>query len=626
MIHKINYKSDYMSRKQDEQLEQLEDKLTALYANATNDIKAEFTDFMSGFSKQDEAKRLLVETGNLSEDEYAAWRRTQILYSTQYSKAVESMTTMLVNTDVAAMAMINGELPVVVAQSYDFVASLGFAAADQAGIKAGTFQIYNAETVQALVRDNPDLLPKPSQKTIEQLGGTVDIPEDKKWSKDRINREITQGIVKGESIPKVADRLGKVTTMSKNSAVRNARTAMTAAENMGRSQAADDLKEQGIPTEEVWSATYDNRTRDTHLLLDGTTRDASGYFGVGIIATPLRFPADPAGDPEEIYNCRCRLNIQLQGIDHSQDGSLYEQFMKENYPDDWKALQENEAQQARNQEVEAAKARKEDLRSQHQEQVAQVKEPEIITKEPEKKEEPEPVATSTMAEEQHQETERPTTSKQIRPWTDKERKEAWLEDTLNMSKEEAQATRKSIYKYTNDNKENYSGIHGNDPAFAKDIQNIDAMLNNENMPIFDGTIYRGIHIEDSDGITAEEKVQAIISGGTWNESGITSFSSDKKIAERFSKGGAFGNEEEGLCVLIVNKDNKTGCPIQHLSASRREAEVLVPSDIKDRGYTITNATITTRTRTVDRWWDEDEPTRTYTSRWAIIEVTENGRK
>lgn len=357
MAKKINYNSDFMSRKQDEQLEQLEEKLTALYANATNDIKAEFTDFMAAFSKQDEAKRLLVETGNLSEDEYMAWRRTQILHSTQYSKAVEAMTTMLVNTDVAAMALVNGELPAVIAQSYDFIASLGFAAADQAGITVGTFEIYNAETVQALLRDNPDLMPAPR----------VNIPEDTKWNKDRINREITQGIVKGESIPTVADRLAKVTTMDKNASIRNARTAMTSAENLGRSQAADALKEQGIPTEEVWSATYDDRTRETHLLLDGTVRDASGYFGVGIINTPLRYPADPDGDPEEVYNCRCRLNIQLQGIDHSQDGSLYEQFMRENYPDDWKALQENEAQQARNIEIKEAKQRQAEARSQQEE-------------------------------------------------------------------------------------------------------------------------------------------------------------------------------------------------------------------------------------------------------------------
>ena len=322
---------------------------------------------MAAYKKQDDKYRAAVEAGAMPEDEYTAWRRTQMLNNTRYTKAVENMTDTLVNTDVAAMAMVNGELPRVLAESFDFTTALGSAAAKKAGLEAATFQIYNQETVQALVKDKPNLFPKPSQKTIKELGGTVDIPEDKKWNKDRITRELTQGIVQGENINKIADRLQRVTNMDKNAAIRNARTAYTSAENLGRTAAAEDLKEQGIPIEEVWSATYDKRTRDTHLMLDGTKRDASGYFGVGLLNVPLRYPADPDGEPEEVYNCRCRLNIELAGIDHSKDDDLYDKFMRENYPDDYDALKENEPYQARQQEAEATKDRQTELRSQHPE-------------------------------------------------------------------------------------------------------------------------------------------------------------------------------------------------------------------------------------------------------------------
>lgn len=311
--------SDFMSRKQDDELEQLEERLTALYANAENELRAKYTDFSDAFEKDDKRKREQLESGSITEDEYTAWRKTQVLKSTQYTKAVESMTNVLVNTDAAAMAIVNDQLPQTIAESYDFVQALGYESAKESGLTAGTFQIYNAQTVQALIRDNPDLMPAPK----------VDIPLDKKWNKDRINREITQGILQGESIPDIATRLMAVTTMDRNAAIRNARTAMTGAENLGRYESAQDLREQGIPVEEVWSATPDDRTRESHRLLDGTTRDESGYFGVGIIATPLRFAGDPAGDPEEVYNCRCRTGIVLKGIDHSQDGDLYEEFMKQ---------------------------------------------------------------------------------------------------------------------------------------------------------------------------------------------------------------------------------------------------------------------------------------------------------
>lgn len=311
--------SDFMSRRQDEQTEQLEERLTALYANAENEIRSKWADFSAGFEKDDKLKRDLVESGSLPEEEYIAWRKTQVLKSTQYSKAVESMTNVLVKTDEAAMATVNDQLPQVVAESYDYVQALGFKAADEAGLTTGTFQIYNARTVQALIKENPDLMPAPK----------VNIPEDQRWNKERINREITQGIVQGESIPKIAHRLQQVTTMDRNAAVRNARTAMTGAENLGRYESAQDLRENGIPVEEVWMATPDDRTRESHRLLDGTTRDESGYFGVGIIDTPLRFAGDPLGAPEEVYNCRCRTGIVLQGIDHSQDQDLYEEFMKQ---------------------------------------------------------------------------------------------------------------------------------------------------------------------------------------------------------------------------------------------------------------------------------------------------------
>lgn len=346
--------SDSMSRKQDEELEQLEERLTALYANAANEINSKLTDFMDAYKKQDEKKQAEVEAGTLTPEEYSTWRRTQMLNNSRYTAAVESMTNTLVNTDAAAMAAVKGQMPRVVAQSYDFVSALGSISAEKQGITKATVQIYNARTIQELEKKKPDLFPKPR----------VNIDEDKKWNKDRIRREMTQGILQGEPIGKIADRLQRVSTMDRNAAVRNARTAFTSAENLGRSEAAEDLKAQGIPVEEVWSATYDKRTRDTHLMMDGTTRDASGFFGVGIITTPLRYPGDPDGDPEEVYNCRCRLNIQLPGIDHSKDDELYEKFMKDNHPDDWDNLQNNEPYQARQAEAAATKERQADLREQ----------------------------------------------------------------------------------------------------------------------------------------------------------------------------------------------------------------------------------------------------------------------
>ena len=315
-----------MSRKQDKQLEQLEKRLTALYADAAKEVSAEFDKFTSTFKDKDIEMSVKVQGGTMSDAEYELWRQKNILQSDMYQSTINNLTDMMVKADIMAMAVVKGELPKVAAESYNFGQALGWKAAQDSGLSLGTFQIYNARSIQRLLKGS-------------KIMKDVDIPLDKKWNRDKINKAISTSILKGDSIPKTADRLQNITDMDRNAAIRNARTCMTAAENMGRAEAFDNIKAKGVPVDFVWSCVHDNRTRDTHILLDGTIRDENGYFGVGIINTPLRFPADPDGDPEEIYNCRCRASIVLQGIDHSNDDELYEQFMKENDPKSYEALE-----------------------------------------------------------------------------------------------------------------------------------------------------------------------------------------------------------------------------------------------------------------------------------------------
>jgi len=338
-----------MSRQMDDRTLELEASINALYSRAVDEVREEFARFTEDFEAEDRRQSARVTEGEITPEEYANWRQNNIIRSDRYQATVDSLTTMMVNADIAAMEITRGQLPIATAESYNFVQALGSAAAEDAGLSMGTFQIYNADSVQAILRDNRELLPY------------VDTEADEQWNHDRINREIVTGILTGDSIPKIADRLQGVTTMDRNAAVRNARTAMTGAENLGRRESADRLRAQGLPMKEVWSATYDSRTRDTHLMLDGTEADANGLFGVGILTTPLRYPGDPLGDPGEVYNCRCRLNVQIGTIDHSNDADLYEQFMRDNYPEDYAALQDK-----RDEQQEAAKRREELLANQNQ--------------------------------------------------------------------------------------------------------------------------------------------------------------------------------------------------------------------------------------------------------------------
>lgn len=324
-------KSDYMSRKCDNELKQLEEILTALYANATNQVEAEFTDYAKKVQPLIEKKHDELVSGKITQAEYDLYIKKRVLEKALYKAMIKTLTKTLVNTDAAAMAVVRGNLPYIVAQSYNFIQSLGWAAADKAGLSIGTFQIYNADSVQKLIKDNPRLLP------------FVDVPADKKWNMDRINKTITHSIMQGDDMRTVAKKIQGIAKMDENAAIRTARTAMTCAENLGRDESFLSLQAKGIPVKKRWNAVLDSRTRFTHRLLNGTYANVQGLFGTGILDKDhlMRYPADPNGEPQEVYNCRCRLDIVFSNdlIDHDNDDDIYEQFMKERDPKSYEALQ-----------------------------------------------------------------------------------------------------------------------------------------------------------------------------------------------------------------------------------------------------------------------------------------------
>lgn len=222
-------------------------------------------------------------------------------------------------------------------------------------------------------------------------------------------------------------------------------------------------------------------------------------------------------------------------------------------------------------------------------------------------------------------TARPTVSGKIKGISKKGTdRQDWIVAQTGMTEAEAKQTLKAIGKYTNES-EAYSLIHnGKDPETTAVLDNF---IKNPGVPIYDGTIYRGVHIADVEGLTAEEAIEAICKTGKWNEPGITSFADNRRKAAQFATGPVGGDGgASGVNVLIKCDNNKSGVPIQHLTAQRPEGEVLVPSDIADRGYTITKYKRRVETgRTVPyidndgEWKERPLPDRI----WYEIEVKEN---
>lgn len=325
------FPNDAGRKKVDEQLRKLEAHLSSVYKQAANECQKELDAYLSKFRIIDREKRDQLKAGLITKEEYKTWASRQIFHTRQMQAKVIDLSKKMVNADKEAMAMINKELPAVYATSYNWGGFRGEQFAQAAGFDYTQFTIVNKDAVRVLATEDPDLIPwKP-------------MPDDKKdlaWNRQHIQQAIEQGIVQGDGIDMISKRLLPVVNMDETAARRTARTAVNSIENKGRKDATDRVRDAGIPMTEVWSCTHDSRTRDTHILLDGTKPNEDGYFGEGILDPYhlMQYPSDPNGEPKEVYNCRCRLNSYIEGIDHSKDAELYEKFMSENYEEDWETV------------------------------------------------------------------------------------------------------------------------------------------------------------------------------------------------------------------------------------------------------------------------------------------------
>lgn len=328
-LKRFNSDEDAGMRMADDALQDLETRLNKVYAQAAAELTQSLDAYMAPFEALDEEMRGRFERGEITETEYITWRRNRILRTEQMHAQIESLTNDMVNADKIAVAMINDELPGVYCSGYNFAGFKGEMMAQAAGYNYASFSIYNTEAMRIILTENPDLIPwQPPE---------VNIPADMRWNRKHIQNAIAQGILQGESIPKISNRLLPLVNMDRTAATRTARTSFTAVQNEGRRDATKKIQDAGIPMQEPWMALMADNTRDTHLMLHGTLPNEKGLYGEGIIPTGnlLRFPADPKGDPEQIYNCRCRVNSFLPGIDHSRDDELYEKMMREEFYDDW---------------------------------------------------------------------------------------------------------------------------------------------------------------------------------------------------------------------------------------------------------------------------------------------------
>lgn len=303
--------------------EQLEKKIAKTYKTAEKEIKEKFETFMEQYETNLSKMTDLFNAGQITQAEYSNWLAKQIIIGDKWETMCDDMSNEILNANNTARALINGNLPYMFAEGMNY----GTFEVEQLFGVDTAFTLYDKQLVTDLIEKKPKLLPQlkpdsPTKKAIQE--GRI-----KRWSVQKIRSQVIQGIVQGDSIPKLASRLRTVTDMSYKASIRNARTANTSARNAGHEAAYERASDLGIDIQQMWIAALDDRTRHEHRLLDGQIRNVGEPFEVD--GYKLMFPADPAGEPEMVYNCRCRIiaynpamNITLEDRNTSKLEEDYE--------------------------------------------------------------------------------------------------------------------------------------------------------------------------------------------------------------------------------------------------------------------------------------------------------------
>nr|DAL33713.1 MAG TPA_asm: minor capsid protein [Caudoviricetes sp.] len=298
--------SDLGHKLTDKELAKLEHRIAKLYREAGKELQATIDAYFEQFKKRDEEMKALIGTvqngKEWTEADYKQWRLNQIGRGERYQAMRDKVAHRVTDANAVAVSYTNDATPGIYSLNRNYAAYTIENAAGNVG-----FDLWDEQTVKRLAVEQPDLMPYYPPKRALKRG--IDLA----YGKKQITASVTSSILQGKSIKHMADDLQKrITTMSRDSAIRTARTAVTGAQNAGRMDSYAAAEKMGIKVKKEWLATLDSRTRHSHAMLDGEKVDQDKKFSNG-----CRFPGDPQGPPWEIYNCRCTLIAAVDGVDTS---------------------------------------------------------------------------------------------------------------------------------------------------------------------------------------------------------------------------------------------------------------------------------------------------------------------
>ena len=298
-------KPDYAHKLTDAELAKLENRIAKLYKEAADELTDTVKSYFEQFEKRDAAMKEKLDAGEITEQQYKQWRLAQMGRGKRFEALRDKVANRYTSANETAVAYVNDATPGIYSLNRNYAAYKIEQVSSQAD-----FTLWDEQTVKRLIVEQPDLMPYYPPKRALQRG--IDL----KYGKQQITASVTSSILQGKGIGKIADDLqSRMQDMSRASAIRTARTAITAAQNAGRLDTYRAAQDMGIKLKKQWLATLDNRTRHAHAMLDGQTVDVDKPFKVD--GYEIMYPGDSSAPGYLVYNCRCTQVSVLDDVDTS---------------------------------------------------------------------------------------------------------------------------------------------------------------------------------------------------------------------------------------------------------------------------------------------------------------------
>ena len=317
----------------DDAVLKLEKELKKIYGAAAKEMKATLQEMSKEYGDEYNQKLQDVQSGAITQAQFDQWAENQVKILETWQQKIDQCTGVMLNANQKAMGMINGEMLGVFAENANWQS---YQLTQDTKLNL-MFSVYDENTVEKLIKDKPELLPR------KEVNGK----KDKAWNQKKIANAVTQSILQGDSIPDLAKRIAVQTGETNMKAMtRYARTAMTSAQNSGRMEMLHRAKGMGIQCKKVWLATLDGRTRDAHGDLDGQSVDVDDPFKSDF--GDIMYPGDLGSKgsvPANVYNCRCTLIYDYEGYPNDPTEDMrYDQESGQLITDmsygEWKAAKE----------------------------------------------------------------------------------------------------------------------------------------------------------------------------------------------------------------------------------------------------------------------------------------------